>query len=106
HQFLAVNDAAVRHYGYSRAEFLEMSLRDIHPPEEIPDLLAHLARDTSEGFSVTTRHRKKDGTLIDVEVIAHHIAFGEWKARLAVLTDVTERRRSEVALRRSRESFQ
>ena len=105
HEFLAVNDAAVRHYGYSRAEFLEMALRDVHPPEKIPDLLADLARDTSEGIAVTTQHRKKDGTLIDVEVIAHHIAFGEWKARLAVLTDVTERRRSEVALRRSRESF-
>jgi PAS domain S-box-containing protein len=106
-QFLAVNDAAVRHYGYSRAEFLEMTLRDVHPPEEVPRLLVDLARDPSEqGASVTTRHRKQDGTLIDVEVIAHDIAFGGWKALLAVLTDVTERRRSEEALRRSRESFQ
>ena len=106
-QFLAVNDAAVRHYGSSRAEFLEMTLRDVHPPEEVPQLLVDLARDASEqGSPLTTRHRKKDGTVIDVEVVAHDIAFGEWNALLAVLTDVTERRRSEVALRRSRESFQ
>ena len=45
-------------------------------------------------------------TVIDVEIIAHDIAFGEWKALLAVMTDVTERMRSEVTLRRSRESFQ
>jgi len=106
-QFLAVNDAAVRNYGYSRAEFIEMTLRDVHPPEGIPRLLIDLASDPlDQGLPLTTRHRKKDGTLIDVEVIAHHIAFGEWNALLAVLTDVTERRRSEVALRRSRESFQ
>ncbi len=94
-QFLAVNDAAVRDYGYSRAEFPEMTLRDVHPPEGVPGLLADLARDASEQDApLTTRHRKKDGTLIDVEVIAHDIAFGEWKAMLAVLTDVTERRRA------------
>jgi PAS domain S-box-containing protein len=106
-QFLAVNDAAVRHYGYSRAEFLEMTLRDVNPPEAVPELLAYLAGEPSEqGTPLTRRHRKKDHTVIDVEIIAHDIAFGEWKALLAVMTDVTERRRSEVALRRSRESFQ
>ena len=93
--FLAVNDAAVRTYGYSRAEFPEMTLRDVHPPEGVPGLLADLAREASEQDApLTTRHRRKDGTLIDVEVIAHDIAFGEWKALLAVLTDVTERRRA------------
>jgi PAS domain S-box-containing protein len=94
-QFLAVNDAAVSQYGYSRAEFLELTLRDVHPPEEVPKLLADLASDAAEqGTPLTTRHRKKDGTLMDVEVIAHDIAFGEWSALLAVLTDVTERRRA------------
>jgi PAS domain S-box-containing protein len=106
-KFLAVNDAAVRHYGYSRAEFLEMTLQDVHPAEGVPKMLADVAsKDSDEGIPRATQHRKKDGTIIDVEVVAHPIAFAEWKALLAVLTDVTERRRSEVALRRSRESFQ
>ncbi len=106
-QFLAVNDAAVRNYGYSRAEFLELSLRDVNPPEDVPGLLAYLAGEPAEQHAtLTVRHRKKDHTVIDVEIIAHDIAFGEWKALLAIMTDVTERRRSEEALRRSRESFQ
>jgi len=94
-QFLAVNDAAVRQYGYSRSEFLETTLRDVHPPEEVPKLLADLARGGSERDSaVTTRHRRKDGTIMDIEVVAHDIAFGEWSALLAVLTDVTASRRA------------
>jgi PAS domain S-box-containing protein len=84
-----------------------MTLPDVNPPEDVPGLLAYLAGEPSEqGTPLTVRHRKKDHTVIDVEIIAHDIAFGEWKALLAVMTDVTERRRSEVALRRSRESFQ
>ena len=106
-QFLAVNDAALRNYGYSRPEFLEMTLRDVNPPEDVPGLVAYLAGKPPEQHPrLTVRHRKKDHTVIDVEIIAHDIAFGEWKALLAVMTDVTERRRSEDALRRSRESFQ
>jgi PAS domain S-box-containing protein len=106
-RFLAVNDAAVRHYGYSRDEFLEMTLTDVRAPEEVATLPTDLAGEAKEqGILYTTHHLKKDRTLIDVEVIAHHIAFAEWKALLTVVTDVTERRRSEVALRRSRESFQ
>jgi PAS domain S-box-containing protein len=94
-QFLAVNDAAVRQYGYSRAEFLEATLQDVHPPEEVPRLLADLAHDGSVGGApVTTRHWKKDGTIMDIEVVAHDIAFGEWSALLAVLTDVTASRRA------------
>lgn len=105
-QFLAVNDAAVRHYGYSRVEFLDMTLRDVHPPKELPKLLADLAKPTEREVPHTTWHRKKDGAVIEVEVVAHDIALAEWNAMLAVLTDVTARRRSEDALRRSRESFQ
>ena len=105
--FLAVNDAVVRHYGYSRAEFLEMTLRDVHPPEDVPQLLTDFAGPGSEeGEAVTRRHRTKDGTVIDVEIVAHATSFGEWNAVLAVMTDVTERKRSEEALRQSRESFQ
>lgn len=64
--FLAVNDAAVRHYGYTREEFLSMTLRDIRPPEEIPRLLdAHSKTKKKLGAVGIWRHRKKDGTLIE-----------------------------------------
>jgi PAS domain S-box-containing protein len=106
-QFLAVNDAALVQYGYSREEFLEMTLRDVHPPEDVPGLLKDLTSEAAEqGVPLVRRHRRKDGALMDIEIIGHHTAFGEWDALLAILSDVTEKKRSEEALRRSRESFQ
>jgi PAS domain S-box-containing protein len=105
--FLAVNEAAIENYGYTRDEFLEMTLEDVHPPEDVPVLLADLACENAERTNPRTRrHRRKDGSLIDVEIVAHDTAFGEWNAILAVLTDVTERKRSEEAVRRSQESFE
>ena len=69
-KFLAVNDAAVASYGYSREEFLSMNIRDIRPPEEVPRLESTIARLTP-GISRTFpwRHLRKDGTSLDVEAI-------------------------------------
>lgn len=106
-QFLAVNDAAAQTYGYSEEEFLEMTLPDLLLPEDVPNLMRGLAlRIAEQGTPITRRHRKKDGTVIDVEIVAHATAFEEWVALLAAVTDVTERKRAEDALRRSREGFQ
>lgn len=98
--FLAVNDAAIRHYGYSQDEFLRMTIKDIRPAEDVPALLDDLAQATA-GLSETQswRHRKKDGTLIDVEITAHDIQFGARPARLVLANDVTERKRAEESLR-------
>jgi PAS domain S-box-containing protein len=97
---LAVNEAAVRHYGYSQDEFLRMTIKDIRPAEDVPALLDVIAQATA-GFSETERwrHWKKDGTLIDVEVTAHDIQFGARAARLVLANDVTERKRAEESLR-------
>src|SRR5262249_20504343 len=75
--FLAVNDAAVHYYGYSREEFLAMTIKDIRPAEDIPALLDKLAR-VPPGFDRPEiwRHRKKDGTIIDVEVTTHKPRVG------------------------------
>jgi PAS domain S-box-containing protein len=67
-RFLAVNDAASRHYGYAREEFLGMTLEDIRPAEEVPALLSALSElDGEPRVKQLRRHRKKDGTLIEVE---------------------------------------
>ena len=97
--FLAVNNAAIAHYGYSRAEFLAMTLKDIRPPEDIPALLADVAT-VGDGLSEASvwRHRKCDGTLIDVEVSSHVIEFAGRRAEIVLAHDVTERRRSESRL--------
>ncbi len=97
--FLAVNDAAVDHYGYSRREFLSMALRDIRPQEDIPALLENVSKVT-EGIDKAGiwRHRKKDGALIDVEITSHTLTFGGKRAEVVLAYDVTERRRLEQEL--------
>jgi diguanylate cyclase (GGDEF)-like protein/PAS domain S-box-containing protein len=99
-RFLAVNDAAVKRYGYSRDEFLRMTILDIRPPEEIPGLNERLNR-LSEGAAPSAnvwRHRKSNGELMDVEVTSHAIELSGRKARLVVSIDVTERLRVEEKL--------
>jgi two-component system, cell cycle sensor histidine kinase and response regulator CckA len=105
-KFLTVNDASVAHYGYSREEFLGMTIVDIRPEEDIPQLLQNV-RQIPNGLKSggITRHRKKDGTLIDVEIASHTFNSAGRRARLVLAADVTESRRAEAALRASEESY-
>jgi PAS domain S-box-containing protein len=99
--FLDVNDAAVEWYGYSRDEFLAMTIKDIHPPEDIAALLENVSKLTSDYDAPDLwRHRKKDGTIIDVEITSHCLHFTERPARLVLANDVTERLRGEANIRR------
>jgi PAS domain S-box-containing protein len=105
-RFLAVNDAAIRSYGFTREEFLSMTLVDVRPREDAVRL-RQIAREVPEGFHQTGewRHRKKDGTVFPVEITSHSIEFGGRPARLVLVTDITERRAVEDALRESEERF-
>ena len=99
-RFLAVNDAAITHYGYSAIEFLAMTVADIRPPEELPALRAYLATYTGRYQpSGIWRHRKKDGSLVEMEITSYQMDFEGRPARLVVANDVTERQRAEAALR-------
>jgi PAS domain S-box-containing protein len=100
-QFLAVNNAAVRHYGYSREEFLSMKATDIRSPEDAVRFKENFQRKLEIYEGGVWRHRKKDGTEIQVEGIARAIEFAGRPARLALIRDVTERRRAEARLARS-----
>jgi hypothetical protein len=97
--FLAVNEAAVRHYGYSAAEFAGMTVKDIRPPEEIPALLERLARE--DHAPSLTHHRRKDGTVIEVEITSHPLAFGGRRANVVLANDVTEKKQLEERFRQS-----
>ncbi|GLC26982.1 PAS domain S-box protein [Roseisolibacter agri] len=98
--FLDVNDVAVRRYGYTREEFLSMTIRDIRPPEEVPRML-DLARapHRAEGSQGVFRHRTKGGELLDVEVFLRDVPYEGRRAVIAVVQDVTERQRADAALR-------
>jgi two-component system, cell cycle sensor histidine kinase and response regulator CckA len=98
YRFLEVNDAAVRHYGWSREEFLAMTALEIRPPEDIPDFLDALET-VSRHASHLARHRKKDGSIIWVEASGHAFELDGRKARLVVIYDVTARRAAENQVR-------
>jgi two-component system cell cycle sensor histidine kinase/response regulator CckA len=105
-RFLAVNEAAIQHYGYSRQEFLGMTIRDIRPPEDISALLKSTSQPI-QGLQKPEvwRHQKKDGTIIDVEITAHDLNFHETNAELVLANDITERSKNEERLRQSEERF-
>ena len=100
-RFLDVNETAVHDYGYSREDFLAMTIKDIRPPEDVAALLeAERGADVTPKFGVW-RLRKKSGEIIQVEITKHTFALGDRACRLAVGRDVTERLRLEEQLRQS-----
>jgi two-component system cell cycle sensor histidine kinase/response regulator CckA len=103
--FLAVNDAAVHHYGYSREEFLSMTVKDIHPEEISLVLHATSKRGSANVKSGSWKHRRKDGTLIDVELASHEILFGNRQTQFVMINDVTHSRRAVEALSQSEEKY-
>jgi len=104
-QFLEVNTAAIRHYGYSREEFLAMGIKDIRPTEDVPALLDEMrAHPPGLDEAGVWRHRLKDNTIIDVEIISHTIDWDHRKAELVVAINVTERKRAEAELQRAKEA--
>jgi PAS domain S-box-containing protein len=102
--FLAVNDAAVKHYGYSREQFLAMTILDIRPAEE-RDEIARIVSQKSDAFGSgrTCRHLKADGTVIEVAVYARRLTYEGRPATLTAAIDITDRNRAEEELNRTRE---
>src|SRR5260370_7147179 len=79
--FLAVNEAAIFHYGYSREEFLSMTIKDIRSAEEVPVLLDNLSNEGGVNAAGAWRHRKKDGAIIHVEIVFHPLFFAARNAK-------------------------
>jgi PAS domain S-box-containing protein len=101
-EFLEVNDTAIRHYGYSREEFLGMRLTDIRPIEEVERLVADVGAVKPEWrLSAAWKHRLKSGELIDVEVRSRAVTFKERPGVLVVAMDVSERHALQAQLRQA-----
>lgn len=118
-EFVDVNEAALRLYGYSRDAFLAMTVREIHPAEVVPEVESAIGskrrllrsaktRDgRSSGPQVGSdaplsagewRHVKRDGTVFDVEITVSTISYAGRDAWLALVNDITERKRTEAVL--------
>ena len=94
---LEVNQAIVDHYGYSRDEFLLMTIKDIRPAEDIPELLKDLeiARLTNNPLN-EWRHKKKNGEIIFVEITAYSVEYKGRKARHVLVHDITRQMSAQV----------
>lgn len=99
-RFLEVNDIAVRNYGYSHAEFLEMSIADIQPDEAESYVVSARLNPTSlHGSAHCGQHRRKDGRVMDVEISSHAVTFARQSAVLMAALDISDRKQMEVELR-------
>jgi len=102
-RFVAVNDAAVQKYGYSRDELLAMTIKDIRPPDDLERLLGSTSR-RREGLerSVGWRHRAKDGRIFHVEIIRYPVVYAGRACVLVLAHDVSARVEAERELEEMR----
>ncbi|MBI3790159.1 MAG: response regulator [Gemmatimonadetes bacterium] len=105
-RFVAVNDAATRQYGWTRDEFLGMTLMDVRPPEARDEFRQVVGREPeSDSYRGRWMHWRKDGSRIVVDVSIRDVVLDGRSARLSVLVDVTEAVAAAAALERSREEL-
>src|SRR6202046_4126914 len=95
-RILGVNDAAVEHYGYSRAEFEKLTIGSVQAFGSEPPWAGDRSHD--ELAARTWKHVKADGTLIDLAIYSRHLVYGDQPAVLLALMDITERKRAEARL--------
>jgi len=106
-KILYVNDSACRNTGYSRDEFLAMTVFDLDP-DFTPEMLARSRMILKERKTniFMTRHRHKDGTIVDVEIMANHVSKDGKDYSFTFARDITRRKQMEDSLRESEERYQ
>ncbi|MGA3288023.1 MAG: PAS domain S-box protein [Bacteroidota bacterium] len=106
-QFIEVNNTALQHYGYTKEEFLAMSVMDIRPVEDIPNFQTALeAIRIKESNTTHGRHRRKDGSIIEVQLSWHDFEHNNRHAVLMVAQDITESKRSQEELQQAKEAVE
>jgi PAS domain S-box-containing protein len=98
--FLAVNDAAIEQYGYSREEFLNLKVTEIRPPEAIPAFLKfHEAIPKNRLDAGRWLHRNKEGHTFEVQVFTHSTSFEGRAARQALIFNLDEKKKAETIMK-------
>ena len=95
-QILDVNEAAIQRYGYSRTEFLALTLTDLRPSEDVPKFLELVPGTPNFDRSGPWRHLLKDGNVIQVLVTSHSVKFGDRDARLMMAESLTHNTEIEI----------
>ncbi len=103
--FLEVNDAALRKYGYTRDAFLALKITDVRPPEDVASMLPFLSAPSTQANGTPGRHVTRDGRVVDVITRAHLLTFEGRPAKLVVIEDVTQRLAAERELAASERKF-
>ena len=105
-EFLTVNDAAVAHYGYTREEFIGMTVTQIRPEEDVSPLVEAIGRNLERHSPEMRRHTNKSGQVIWVETSGHSLTYAGRRARMVLALDITERRRAKQALEHLNETLE
>ncbi|HET7427126.1 MAG TPA: response regulator, partial [Gemmatimonadales bacterium] len=102
---LAVNDAAVHHYGWTRDEFVQMTILDLLAPDDLAPISAASDRTGLRGEAALAHHQRRDGTLVDMEIVSHELELDGRRARLVLASDISDRTRARAALHQSEEQL-
>ncbi len=98
-QILEANHAALAAYGYTHAELLAMSIYDLRDPATVQEVGEQMERASDEGITFETRHRRKDGSVFDVEVSSRGALLAGERVLLSIIRDITMRKRAEEGQR-------
>jgi len=102
---LEVNNAALEQYGYTREEFLSLTLREINPVDDLQAVMNTTEKQPHFRSSGNWRHLKKSGEIMHVEITSHPISYNGRKACFMQVTDYTKRKKAGEALKSSEEKY-
>jgi PAS domain S-box-containing protein len=106
-RIVEANERAVETYGYSLEEFLNLRMTDLAPPDEMAAFQARMKElKETDSFLREATHRRKDGSVLTVEVSSRVVSVDGKTYFQAIIRDISERKRAEDALRASRERYQ
>lgn len=96
-----VNEACINQYGYTREEFLKMTVVDIRPKDDVDKFLKHIKSPTHSDVSGVWKHVKKNGEIMYVNIVSHDISYNDQHARHVMVTDITSIKVAKDALNES-----